>query len=100
MGCNILNAYLNDNIFIKKVTFDKWGTATNVYTFSKGRITFRTKLVRNLSGDQVVSSAEVMLPNITIAHKDLIVYNSVEYAILNIEEKKDFSTQHKVVNLQ
>ena len=96
----MINVYCKDNIFIKKVTLDKWGTATNVYTFTKGRITFRTKLVRSLSGDQVVSSAEVMLPDKPINHEDKIVYNSKEYAILNIEERKDFSMQFKVINLQ
>jgi hypothetical protein len=96
----MMNCYMKDNIFIKKVTTDKWGTATNVYTFTKGRITFRTKMVRSLSGEMVVSSAEVMLPNTTIDHKDKIVYDSKEYSILGIEEKKDFSVKGKVVNLQ
>lgn len=87
----MINAYLTDQITVKTSTLDKWGTATESSQVIKGRIDFRTKMVRNLQGEQVVSSAKVYLPTMTIGHKDKIVYNLKEYSILNIEEVKDFS---------
>jgi hypothetical protein len=95
-----MNVYMTDDIYIKRVTFDKWGASIEKKIHTKGRITFRTKMVRNLDGEQVVSSAEVMLPDITLKHEDKVIYKSKEYSILGIEEQKDFSIRGKKVNLQ
>lgn len=89
----MINAYLTDDIVVKKVTEDKWGTKTEKKTLQRGRIEFKTRLVRNLQGEQVVSSATVTLPDIVIDFKDTIEYDNKEYAILNIEHIKDFSKQ-------
>ena len=56
-------------------------------------------MVRNLQGEQVVSTGNVLLPVMTIAHKDRIVYNGVTYSILSIEEVKDFSNRFIRLNV-
>lgn len=95
----MINAYMNDSVTLKTATLDQWNKATYVSTVLKGRFEFKTKMVRNLQGEQVVSSARVYLANREIGHNDKIVYDGKEYVILNIEEKKDFSTKFLRVDL-
>ena len=90
---------MNDEITLKTATLDQWGKATYVETIIRGRFEFRTKLVRNLQGEQVVSTAKVYLANQTFAHIDKIVYEAKEYNILNIEHVKDFSKKFLKVDL-
>jgi len=96
----MISAYMNDVLTISQVTFDQWGKATKTDTVIKGRIEFRTKLVRNLQGEQVVSSAKVYLPLIVgLGNEDRITYEGKEYRILNIEQIKDFSKKFLKVDL-
>jgi hypothetical protein len=96
----MINAYLTDDITVKKITYGTWGgVAQQINTNMKGRFNFETKLVRNLQGEQVVSTANVILPIIDLQHKDKIEYESKEYSILGIEVKKDFSKRYLLVNL-
>ena len=96
----MIGCYMNDSITISQVTYDQWGKITKSSTSVKGRIEFRTKLMRNLQGEQVVSSAKVYLSLITsLGHEDKITYNGKEYSILGIEEKKDFSSKFLKVDL-
>lgn len=95
----MLNAYMTDDITIQRVSYDTWGSSTPADTVYKGRFVFATKLVRNTAGEQVVSSANVMLPIITLGHQDRIVYNSKMYSILSIELKKDFSNRFLLIYL-
>ena len=80
---------------------DQWGepiAATE--TEMKAYIDFKTHLVRNLAGEQVVSSAIVyVMPATTIQHDDFIEYNSKRYAILSINPGKDFSGNHQEIHL-
>ena len=58
----------------------------------KGYVEWKTKLVRNLAGEEVVSSGNATIPiDTTINHIDKLKINSVEYPILTIEYGKDFS---------
>jgi len=95
----MINAYLKDTITVSTVTLDTWGTATKASATVKARFEFRTKMVRNLAGEQVISSAKVYLPIMTITHKDKIVYLTKEYSILNIEQVKDFSAKFLKLDL-
>lgn len=96
----MLNAYLQDNIIIRKVTYDQWGTPSTSDVSTVGRFIFKTKLVRNDAGEQVVSSANVLLkPDASIEHEDKIVYSGKEYSILSIEIGKDFTDRMKKVIL-
>jgi hypothetical protein len=95
----LINAYLTDDIIIKTVTYGTWGGVTTVSTTLKGRFEYKTRLIRDLQGEQVVSSARVYLPIRSISHKDKIVYESKEYSILNIEVFKDFSKRYLRVSV-
>jgi hypothetical protein len=89
----MINAYMTDTLTLKTATTDTWGTKTFVSTTVKGRFEFKTKLVRNLQGEQVVATARVFLALQTLTHADKIVYEKKEYSILNIEQVKDFSNK-------
>ncbi len=88
----MINAYLQDNIKLIAIEYDKWGSPTPTESTIKGRFEFKTEMVRSLEGEEVVSSARVLIPADTdINHEDKIEYKSKEYSILAIELGKDFS---------
>ncbi len=96
----MINIYCTDSLTIRRNTYGTWGgVASYTDVAVKGRFEFKTRMVRNIKGEQVVSSANVYLPMMIIAHKDKIIYNSIEYSILSIEVKKDFSERYILVNL-
>jgi len=96
----MMNAYMTDTITLKTATTDKWGSKTFTSASMKGRIEFKTKLVRNLQGEQVVSTAKLYLPKtVTVSHADVISYASKEYSILNIGYAKDFSNRFLLLDL-
>ena len=95
----MINAYLTDDITIQRNTFGTWGTSTPTNTTVKGRFEFKTKLVRNQNGEQVVSSANVMLPVVVLGHQDKIIYNTVTYSIIALELKKDFTNRFLLIYL-
>jgi hypothetical protein len=96
----MINAYLNDEVTVSQVVYDQWGAATKTSTVVKGRIEFRTKLVRNLQGEQVISNAKVYLPLTEgLGSEDKITYKTKEYSILNVEEVKDFSSKFLKLDL-
>lgn len=96
----MLNAYLQDNIIIRKITYNEWGVPTAEDISTLGRFEFKTKLVRNNAGEQVVSSANVLLkPDEDVLHEDKIVYSDKEYSIISIEIQKDFTNRVIKVNL-
>ncbi len=90
----MINVYLQDNIKLLKTEYDKWGNPTTTESTIKGRFEFKTEMVRSLEGEQVVSSARVLVPaDADINHEDKIEYNSRQYSILAIELGKDFSNR-------
>lgn len=95
----MLNTYMTDTITLKQVTYGTWGGTTETQVAIKGRFEFKTKLVRNMAGEQVVSSANVIIPVMTIGHQDKITYDSKNYSILTIELKKDFSNRFILIYL-
>ncbi len=95
----MLNAYMIDDITIQRIAYGTWGTSTPTNVLVKGRLEFKTKLVRNAAGEQVVSSANVILPVMVLGHQDKVVYAGVTYSILNIELKKDFSNRFLLIYL-
>lgn len=89
-----------DDISIKRITYGTWGgVATSTTTSYHGRFEFKSKLVRNIQGEEVVAIAQVYLPIIELQHKDIIGYNGNEYHIISIEVKKDFSDNYLLVNV-
>ena len=95
----MINAYLKDSITVKRVIYGTWGGVNETPTTYNGRFVYETKMVRNLQGEQVVSTANVILPLMLLAHKDKISYDGKDYSILGIEEKKDFSKKYLLINL-
>lgn len=96
----MIKAYLIDDIVVKRITYGTWGgVAQEIEIDTKGRFNFETKMVRNIQGEQVVSTANVMLPIMDIQHKDKIEYDGKDYSILGIEIKKDFSKRFLLINL-
>jgi len=95
----MLNAYMTDDITIQRIAYGTWGTSIPTNVTTKGRFEFKTKLVRNQSGEEVVSSANVMLSVMILGHQDKVVYDSKTYSILTIELKKDFSNRYLLIYL-
>lgn len=89
----MMNVYFTDNITLQSVAYNTWGSASNTPTNIRGRFQFKTKMVRNLQGEQVVSTANVLIPVVAVTHKDKIIYGDVTYSILGIELIKDFSSK-------
>lgn len=91
----MFRVYCNDKIIVKRGVYNQWGTLTNISNIAvSGRVDFKSKLVRNIQGEQVVSTAEVTIPLMNITHKDKIVFNNFEYSIINIAIKKDFTNKY------
>lgn len=88
------------------VTFDngedQWGeplapTITPMLSY----IAWKSHLVRNLAGAQVVSRAIVyIICERTLTHKDKIRIGIINYAILDLTPGKDFSKNHQEAHIQ
>lgn len=98
----MINAYLIDTVTIKYLAaLDKWQTPTWTEATARARIEQKDRLIYNGKGEQVTSSAVVYLPgDITEpTNEDRIVIGAVEYPILRIDKKSDFSACHYEVYL-
>lgn len=99
----MLRAYMQDSI---TVIFDngenQWGeplatTDTPMLSY----IAWKSHLVRNLAGAQVLSRAIVyIICERTLTHKDKIRIGTVDYAILDLTPGKDFSENHQEAHIQ
>jgi len=77
---------------------DTWGDELETETAPvKGRIEYKTRLVMNLSGEQVISSASILLPESIdgelfrdLIHEDMLKFDGVEHAIIRINTPKAF----------
>ena len=99
----MIRAYMKDDItVIYSNGEDQWGEPiAPTETEMKANVDFKTHLVRNLAGEQVVSRGIVyVMPETLIQHNDFIEYEGIRYAILNINPGKDFSDNHQEVHLQ
>jgi len=105
----MISAYLVDNFIIKKWNgTDKWGEP-NAYTQIniKGKIIYKTRgdvfsmLIRNIKGEEIISSAMIYFPKRNIdallgralSHEDRIQINgeNKDHTILRINIPKAFS---------
>jgi len=95
------NAYMTDDIIIIRYGgHDTWGDELETETAPiKGRIEYKTRLVMNLSGEQVISSASILLPESTddelfrdLIHEDFLKFDGVEHTIIRINTPKAFSS--------
>ena len=95
----MINIYLIDTVVIKKITYDQWGEPSETTETVKARVVYKTHLVRNFAGEQVVSLASVMLKNRTLSHADKITFDGIDHAILNISKARGFSYQILIVDV-
>jgi hypothetical protein len=99
----MLNAYMNDPISIVKAgaldAFNERAAAT--VTATMGYVEWGVKLVRNVQGDQVVSSGNVLMAyDATLTNSDMIRIGTMDYTILQIVVQKDFSNVGMLVYLK
>ena len=90
----MLKAYSVDEVIILKfVDLDEWNEPEDADSETiEGYVTWKTRLVRNVDGEQVVSSGDFLTGiDLTIDHRDKLQINSVKYPIIKIERGKDFS---------
>jgi len=92
----MLGVYLVDDItVIQHQKEDQWGEPLpDVKIAVKGKIEYKTRLVRDLRGEEVVSSAMVMLANRDLTHADRLKFDGIEHSILRIDKPKAFSDPH------
>lgn len=100
----MISAYMVDDIIIvRDGGYDSWQeplASTNIDT--KGKIDYKTRMIRNLEGEQVVSSAMICLHEVNtvglmgreLTHEDSLIFDGVEHAILTINKPKAFSNPH------
>ena len=99
----MIYAYLVDDITIKRSGgYDSWQeplASTNLAT--KGKVEYKTKLVKNLQGEDVISNALVYLHGSKteklldreLTHEDRLIF-AVEHVIIRIDKPKAFSSPH------
>lgn len=89
----MLDIYLTDRVTVRRAgALDAYNepTASTDEANTPARFTAETKAVRDASGDEVVSSGNVLL-KVSVTHADKIVYGGRTYAIAAIEELREFS---------
>jgi hypothetical protein len=96
-----MRVYYIDTMTIKRTTKDQWGessstSSTTVDCFVK----YRTRLVRDTRGNEVVSSGEVILDDTTLYHSDVLEIEGKDYTIANIFKMRDFDTTYLKVFLR
>ena len=111
---SMINAYCVDDLTIMKWSAnDEWGepiSASGSLIDCKGYIVWKTQLVRDFKGEEVVSSVMVYLPKRIekpacvgrrLMHEDRIWLPNepIDRAIVAIVEPKDFSHPHYEVYL-
>ena len=95
------NAYMTDDIsIIRYGGYDSWNQPLATKNIAvKGRIEYKTRLMMNLSGEEVVSSASILLPESIdtkifrdLIHEDILKFDGVEHAVIRINTPKAFSS--------
>lgn len=94
-------AYMTDDItIIKYGGEDSWNEPLATTEIDvKGKIEYKTRLVRNVAGEEVVSSAKILLPEKIDAvmyrdlmHEDVLKFDGIKHAIIAIGKPKAFSS--------
>ncbi|MEN6311204.1 MAG: hypothetical protein ABFD80_06655 [Acidobacteriota bacterium] len=92
----MINAYLRDALtIVRHGTRDQWGSeGATTEEAALGYIEWTTRLVRNIKGEEVASSANILLPyDATLTHEDRIKIDGVEHSIITVQLVKDFTTR-------
>ncbi len=92
----MISAYLRDSLtIVRHGTRDEWGTESAATEEAVlGYIEWGTRLVRDIKGEEVASSANILLAyDATLTHEDRIRIDGVEHPIISIALVKDFTTR-------
>jgi len=97
----MINAYLMDTVTLMLPVKNDYNEITG-WTESniKARWTRKDRVVEITGGNQVVSTAQILIKNQTITNSHRIKYGGVKYTIVDIKELKDFSNRGLEVFLQ
>lgn len=88
----MINAYLTDTITVSKPTFNKYGEPTGwTDTTPDCKIYNTTKLIQGQEGEEVLSTARILLQDSDIGYDDKVTYQSRKFKILSITEKRHFT---------
>ena len=93
-------SYMTDAItIVKSAGYDIWKqplASSDVAV--KGKIEYKTNLVKDMNGEDVVSSAMILLPasidallSRELTHEDALTFDSVKHTIVAIERPTAFS---------
>ena len=98
----MLRAYMQDPITLKFDTGHVWGEPTWLIPDPiLAYVKWKSHMVRNLAGEQVISRAIVyIIYDRILTHKDRIIINAIEYTILDLTPGKDFSPNHQEAHIQ
>lgn len=94
-------SYMVDDItIVKHGGYDIWKqplASSDVAV--KGKLEYKTKLVKDMEGEEVVSPATILLPESVdaelsreLTHEDMLKFDGKEHTILAIETPKAFSS--------
>jgi len=101
----MLRAYMVDSLtVIFDEGHDSWGEPLAPLEVNmKAYVDWKSHLIRNLAGEQVVSRGIAsLIYSRKLTHKDLIYDingDGIKYAILDVREGKDFSYNHQEIHL-
>lgn len=105
----MITSYAVDSIAVVKWNGeDQWGEPiATTSVAAKGYIEWKTGLIRNIKGEEVVSTVRVYIPlrkldksvGRALRHEDRIVVDGMERAIIAIHEPKAFNLPHYEVYL-
>jgi hypothetical protein len=93
----MIDIYMTDPVTLKRlVSKDQWNEPIYELVALMGRVDWKTRLVRNLKGEQVVSMGTVTLPRslAAVSHEDRVIIDGVEHAIIAIQKMADFEFSH------
>lgn len=87
----MFNAYLLDTVNIIEDTGDSvWSEKSTKSTTISARVETKTKLVKDSSGEQVVSVAVVSMKDRILSPSSMIEIDGVKHPILRIDKKRAF----------
>ena len=88
----MLDAYLTDTVvLVRRTGTVTWGNRSETETSVKARVEWKNRMVRDFKGEQVVSSASVLLKSQTLNAGDRIKIDDIERPILSIGKPKSFA---------
>lgn len=77
---------------------NKFNQLTYKAVKTKGYVDWKTRLVRDIAGEETVAKATVYINHPRqLTHKDYIRFKGVRHSILDMVEQKDFSPNHQEV---